>query len=85
MYQDDRELENPGADFALLRQLATLTGGKLLPPEQLAPHIRSLNTEQLTETVVQKEVRLWDNWPFFLAFVAVLSLEWWLRKRHGWV
>lgn len=85
VFQDDRELENPAADLALLRQIADLTGGKLLSPEQLGKHLRTLNSEQLTETVVQKEVRLWDNWPFFLIFVLILSLEWWLRKRNGWV
>ena len=31
------------------------------------------------------EHRVWDNWPFFLLFTALMTLEWWLRKRHGWV
>jgi uncharacterized membrane protein len=85
VYQDDRELENPAADRALLRQIAELTGGEALPPEQLANHLKSLDGRMFTEYVSQTEHRIWDNWPFFLIFTALLTLEWWLRKRHGWV
>lgn len=85
VYQDDRELENPAADHALLRQIASITGGKTLAPEQLGKYLKSLDGEVLTDTVVQKEVRLWDNWPFLLIFTVLLTLEWFLRKRHGWV
>lgn len=85
IYQDDRELENPAADLALLRQLAEASGGTFLPPEQLSKHLRSMNTESFTEYVQPIERRIWDNWPFFLIFLAVLTVEWWLRKRHGWV
>jgi uncharacterized membrane protein len=93
-FQDDRELENPAADFALLRQLMEITGGAqlaktrgqtTLTPEGLAAAIRSIDAETVTDTVRQKEVRLWDNWPFLLIFTALLTIEWWLRKRHGWV
>jgi uncharacterized membrane protein len=85
VYQDDRELENPAADHALLRQIAQITGGKTLAPEQLGKYLKALDGEVLTDTVVQKEVRLWDNWPFLLIFATLLTLEWFLRKRHGWV
>jgi len=85
VYQDDRELDNPAADHALLRQIAQITGGQSLAPEQLDKYIKGLDGEVLTDSVVQKEVRLWDNWPFFLIFCGLLTLEWWIRKRHGWV
>ena len=85
VYQDDREMENPAADRALLRQIAETTGGESLPPEQLPKYLRSLHGKISTEFVSQTEHRIWDNWPFFLIFTALLTLEWWLRKRHGWV
>lgn len=85
VYQDDRELDNPAADHALLRQIAQITGGKSFAPEQLGKYLKGLDGEVMTDTVVQKEVRLWDNWPFFLIFCVLLTLEWWIRKRHGWV
>lgn len=84
-YQDDRELENPAADLTLLKQIAELTGGKSLHPEELAAYLRSLDKSLVSEYVTQKEVRIWDNWWFLLSFSTLLTLEWWLRKRHGWV
>ena len=85
VYQDDREMENPAADRALLRQIAEITGGQSLPPEKLQDYLESLDGTMYTESESQTEHRVWDNWPFFLIFTALLTLEWWLRKRHGWV
>ena len=85
VYEDDRELENPAADLALLRQMSEMTGGVSIPPEELAKHIKSMKTDEFTEYTSQVEHRVWDNWPFLLIFVTVLLLEWFLRKRHGWV
>lgn len=85
VFQDDRELENPAANLALLRQIAELTGGEFLPPEELPRYLSSLDGKAFTETVSQTERRLWDNWPFFLIFTAVICLEWLVRKRVGWV
>ena len=85
VYQDDRELENPAADLALLRQIAETTGGESLAPEQLPKYLQSLDGKLFTEYVSQTEHRVWDNWPFLLIFTTLLTLEWWLRKRHGWV
>jgi hypothetical protein len=85
IYQDDREMENPAADLALLRQISEMTGGESLPPEQLPKYLRSLKSTIFTEYVSQTEHRIWDNWPFLLIFTALLTLEWFLRKQHGWV
>jgi hypothetical protein len=85
VYEDDRETENPAADLALLRQIALATAAESLPPEQLPRYLRSLEGKTETEYVSQTEHRIWDNWPFLLVFATVLMLEWWLRKRHGWV
>ena len=84
VYQDDRELENPAADPALLKQISEITGGAALRSEDLAKHLKALGPEA-SEYVTQVERRLWDNWPFFLIFVALLSAEWALRKAKGWV
>ena len=39
------------------------------------------------QEIVEREVRTtpYDTWPFFLAFVGVLSVEWFLRKKWGMV
>ncbi len=85
VYDDDRELRNPAADLTLLRAIARESGGHFLRPEELDQHLRSLGREVIPDYVTQREERLWDTWPFLLLFTALLTAEWWLRKRHGWV
>jgi len=85
VYQDDRELDNPSADAELASQIAEITSGEAVPPERLAEHIKGIDQSAFTEYVTATERRLWDNWPFLLLFTAVLTAEWWLRKRNGWV
>ena len=84
VYQDDRELENPAADPALLKQIAEITGGAALRPEELARHLKALGPEA-SEYVSQVDRKLWDNWTFFLIFAGILTAEWALRKARGWV
>jgi hypothetical protein len=85
VYQDDRELENPSADHKLAREIADLTGGEMVPPERLAGHLKSIDRSSFTEYLSPTEYKVWDNWPFLLIFTTLLMLEWWVRKRHGWV
>lgn len=85
VYQDDRELDNPSADAELASQIAEITSGAAVPPERLAEHIKAIDQSAFTEYVTATERRLWDNWPFLLLFTAILTAEWWLRKRNGWV
>ena len=84
VYQDDRELENPAADLALLKQISEITGGAPLHSEELGKHLKAL-TPEASDYVFQSEHRIWDNWPFFLIFAAILTAEWALRKAKGWV
>jgi hypothetical protein len=85
VFQDDRELENPSADLNLAREIARVTEGESVPHEGLGTYLRGLDKSGYSEYVATKEHRIWDNWPFLLVFTALLTLEWWLRKRHGWV
>ena len=85
----DLELDRPGAEPALLAQLAKLTeaaGGESLAPEELPSLIRRLAEEEpeYKTEVIQRET-YWDTWPFFLMFVGLVGVEWFLRKRWGLV
>jgi hypothetical protein len=86
VYEQDLELDNPAADRALLESLAAMTGGKSIPPEQLGSLLDELKaaTDKL-QVEIQSKQSLWDTWPFFLAFVALLAVEWYLRKKWGLV
>jgi len=85
VYQDDRELENPSADLKLAREIAELTSGEAVTPERLGTYFKGIDRAVYTEYSKPEEYRVWDNWPFLLIFASLLTLEWWLRKRHGWV
>ena len=80
VYQDDRELENPSADLALARQIASITEGESVTPEKLTTYLKGLDRSAYTEYVSAAEHRVWDNWPFLLIFATLLTLEWWLRS-----
>lgn len=86
VYQQDLELDNAAADKPLLENLARMTGGESIGPEQLPALIEkfSKNADNL---LVQTETKrtFWDSWPFFLLFVGLLGAEWYLRKRWGLV
>ena len=85
VYQDDREQENPQADLKLARQIAQLTGGEAVASESLLKYLKGIDQSAYTEYLIPTEHKIWDNWPFLLIFTALLTMEWWLRKRHGWV
>jgi len=86
VFRQDLELDNASADAATMESLAAITGGRLLAPEQLPELIRHL-TEDTQHLEVHQETKktFWDTWTFFLTIVALLGLEWYLRKRWGLV
>lgn len=87
--EQDLELDNPAADPGLLASLAQATsdlGGKAHAAEELPSLLRELR-EQPMELEVENQVRYtyWDTWPLFLLFTALVSIEWYLRKKWGLV
>jgi hypothetical protein len=86
VFEQDLELDNAAADAPTMESLAAMTGGQSLPPEQLSALITRL-TENTQHLDVRQETKktFWDTWPFFLALVILLGIEWFLRKRWGLV
>jgi hypothetical protein len=85
----DVELDQPAAEPMLLASLANQTaeaGGAGLAPEELPDLLDRLRAKsQQFEEQVLETITLWDSWPAMLAFVGLLSTEWFLRKRWGLV
>jgi uncharacterized membrane protein len=85
----DVELDQPAAEPMLLAALANQTaeaGGAGLAPEELPALLERLKAKsQEFEEQVVETITLWDSWPAMLAFVGLLSTEWFLRKRWGLV
>ncbi|MBI3463037.1 MAG: hypothetical protein HY000_08265, partial [Planctomycetes bacterium] len=66
--------------------MADLTGGRYIHHERLAAFLEELRHQDLHLEVERlTHYRLWDNWPFLLVFVTLLTMEWGLRKWKGLV
>lgn len=86
VFQQDLELDNAAANIAMLESLAAMTGGQSLAPEELPDLVRRLAADtQDLEISQETKKTFWDTWPFFLAMVVLLTIEWYLRKRWGLV
>jgi len=86
VFDQDLELHNPAADFALLEEISRITGGTGVPPGDLSAHLKKLARLGLNVEVTRiSRILLWDNWPILVVFVCAITLEWFLRKRRGLV
>ena len=72
----------------LLKQIAAASQGEYIPIkewndktlERIAAKLESLKPSQIIE---QRQTRLWSTlWPFGL-ILALLSVEWWMRRKWG--
>jgi len=79
----DLELDHPSADPDLMRQIATITGGAALKPDELQAWAQRLAERRFGDLTQTRSITLWDNWWALLAFVGFLTAEWALRKRWG--
>lgn len=84
--QSDIESLNTKADHQLLNAMASLTGGKMYFPDQLAELADELLKRTDLKPISYSEVKLRDlidlKWLLFL-LIFWLSLEWFIRKRSG--
>ncbi|MGQ9575614.1 MAG: hypothetical protein ACUVUC_09875 [Thermoguttaceae bacterium] len=92
--EQDLELDDPHADEALLNELVALSRPPEVPADQrwsvLPGELPELleRLGQGAEDLEEKHElssRICHTWPFFLALVGLLGLEWYLRKRWGLV
>lgn len=83
----DLELDNPAADPGLLNDLAELSGGSVVPPEQLTSLLDRWLSNPLGKVrhTVFRRTPLWDNAYFIVLFVLLIGSEWYFRKRFGLV
>ncbi len=80
------ELTNTVADHQLLYSLAKKHDGEMVYPNELEKLTQKLNTREDIKSVSYSEKKLTDlinlKWIFFL-LLALLSFEWFMRKRSG--
>ncbi|MDX1418621.1 MAG: VWA domain-containing protein [Rubricoccaceae bacterium] len=82
------EFREPGADAALMRQLAQRSGGRVVPVDELADlPARLVEEGRLAARPIEQERETpLLHLPFLLGLVVVsLTAEWFVRKRSGMV
>ncbi len=75
---------NTRCNITLLRQIAEVTGGQVVPPTAID---ELLMLSSLAPEVSEREERqpLWNRWSFLAIAFACLCTEWVVRKRLGLV
>jgi uncharacterized membrane protein len=93
--QDDTEMARRAADPEFLKRLASTGGGRFHSGDgdELPRFLKELASQPLPQA--RPKANLWPDWRrgslsgflpgFFLLFVALVSLEWFLRRRWGLV
>ncbi|MBX3439015.1 MAG: hypothetical protein KF861_16105 [Planctomycetaceae bacterium] len=78
------ELVNTQCNQALLRQIAEVTGGQVVPPTAIGELLTLSATAPEVIERIEREP-LWNRWSLLGAAFACLCTEWILRKRLGLV
>ena len=91
VYEEDLEMTRRAADHEFLDKLAAAGGGQSRRVEELADFLNHL-LQQPADTAGAR-LDLWPEWGttrrspflvgFFVAFIALVSGEWLLRRRWG--
>lgn len=94
VFQDDAETARRGADHDFLRKLAAAGGGSFHTIDEMHDFLKKQYADQAVPRSLAK-ANLWPNWrtnklspflPIYLTlFVALLTGEWFLRRRWGLV
>jgi len=93
IFQDDSETLRQAADHDFLTKLAAAGGGKFHRADELPRFLESLATQ--SPAAGRQKAVYWPDWrsarttgflpALFVAFVAVLGVEWGLRRYWGMV
>lgn len=83
----DPELDNPSADFSLLREISHSSGGEFFTPDTFLERINQWAKDGLPGIALTRQERmsLWDNWFVLLLLVLLMASEWAIRKKRGLV
>lgn len=76
------EFAEPQLNRGLLKLLATESGGACLNLDQLQDLSRRIPDRRESMVTRSKPVDLWDTWRVLMVLVALLGLEWAVRKRY---
>lgn len=82
------EFRRTQADTRLMEQIATRTGGVVLPAsdiESVSAVLDTLSSFRPFTRMVSAQIRLWQRYPLLIVVLLLISMEWFFRKRAGMV
>jgi hypothetical protein len=84
--QQQAEFQQTTANHQLLFALAEQNGGKMIYPDELSRLPEMISADENVKTVVYEDRKYEDPINYKIVFfliMALISLEWFLRKRNG--
>ena len=79
---ESEEYRQIACNEELLTEMAAASGGRFLREEQFGDLVELLSPLSSGE-VVESDIVLWQSYWWFFAIIAILAIEWMLRKRAG--
>ena len=76
------EFTHTGMDQALLNELANRTGGGFYRSDEAGRLVSEITVPDKTVTG-KRDVHIWNHPVSLALFVIALSIEWFIRRRHG--
>ncbi|HAU37702.1 MAG TPA: hypothetical protein DCX07_08295 [Phycisphaerales bacterium] len=76
------------ANMGLLRQMSVTTNGRFVPLSSIEKMFQDLQVEarpEIRRRLVYEDLAATHPWPLVIAYIALLCLEWAVRKRKGLV
>ena len=79
---EKRELS---ADPETMRKLAEISGGAVVKAEDVARMPEVVRRWEAARQIGHRQQAIWARWWWMAAMLALLGVEWWLRRREGLV
>lgn len=81
---ENKEFKDTSIRRDVLAKLSEVSGGKYfdLPTKDIEEKV-SIENPSIVKLVGRRQISLWDNGYVFMMILAIVSIEWWIRKRSG--
>ena len=81
---ENKEFKDTSIRRDILAKLSEVSGGKYfdLPTKNIEEKL-SIENPSIIKLVGKRQISLWDNGYVFMMILAIVSIEWWIRKRSG--
>ncbi|MDO4585794.1 MAG: hypothetical protein Q4C95_00700 [Planctomycetia bacterium] len=86
VFEENLELDHPEATPSIMENIAAMSNGKTVRPNELSALFDEL-AQNKTTYMDTREIKktFYDSWIIFLTFVGLISSEWFFRKIWGLV